>query len=227
MNLYESFKKNLNEADTVKVEDIINPEDKDYADGHLMRVLIWSGAGYHLAEFWVYVKGDDAEAALEQAVAWCDNHEDGKDLIFTINEVEDMAEQDYAEELANYDGDLDEFITNYLNYVYVDATEYGASQPYYVLGENLRIEDEERPVSYGEEVNESELKESVGGITVRDIAGLITDPKCYFEVLSADGGGSFGFHNSINTVNQELQDRPVQSLNCQYVDGKRLIIIKI
>lgn len=136
MSLYESIKENIDKWD------IINPEDKDYADGHLMRVCLWSGAGYDLAEFYVYIKGDDAQAALEKTVAYCEQN-GYTGFILDTNEIEDMAEKDYAEEVANYDGDLDEFITNYLNYVYVDATMDGATKPYYVYGENLRIENVE------------------------------------------------------------------------------------
>lgn len=72
-----------------------------------------------------------------------------------------------------------------------------------------------------------ELKEAVNGITVRDIVSLITDPKCFAEVREYESGASFGFHNSVNTIDKDLLDRPVKSLNAQSVDGKRLIIVNI
>lgn len=149
-------------------KEIINPEDKDYADGHLMRVCLWSGAGYSLSEFYVYVRGDDAEYALDKTVAYCE--EKGYDgLILDINYVNDMVDTDFKDDfeefVKNDGGELsgeeddayydykDQFISEWLNYVYVDATMEGASQPYYVRGENLRIENVEEPINEAEESN--------------------------------------------------------------------------
>lgn len=142
MNLYEEINNNLDE------KDIINPDDKDYADGHLMRVCLWSGAGYSLSEFYVYVRGDDAEYALDKTVAYCE--EKGYDgLIFPVEETIEQ-EADYCKEEfeafkkenPEEDRDMFYFLTEYWGvYVYVDATMEGASQPYFVYRENLRIEN--------------------------------------------------------------------------------------
>ena len=121
----------------------INPEDRDYNDGRLWKVCLWSGSGYSLYEIYVYARYE--EDALNQVVAYCER-ESMSGLIYTEEEIEKMAEEDYADEFKNFkqerpDVDLFDFITEYLDYFYVDATMEGASQPYFIHGENLRIEE--------------------------------------------------------------------------------------
>jgi hypothetical protein len=55
---------------------------------------------------------------------------------------------------------------------------------------------------------------------------LITDTKLYFEIKEKASGASFGIHNTTNTVNKNLLAIEVVSINSQYVDGKRLLIIE-
>lgn len=96
---------------------IINPEDADYYDNRLWEVALWGGVGYYLDTFQVYA--DSAETALEIIVAYCERR-GFTGLIYTQDEI-DIEDEDY--------------------YVYVDATMEGASQPYYVLNENLIIRE--------------------------------------------------------------------------------------
>ena len=124
--------------------DIINPEDKDYANGKLMKVCIWSGAGYVLDTFYMYAT--DAETALEIAVADAEKNDPG--VLITDQEVYDETYGFFKDDFEKFiqengytEEDYYDFATEYLDYVYVDATEHGASQPYFVRGENLRIEE--------------------------------------------------------------------------------------
>lgn len=110
---------------------ILNQEDKDYYEGKLYRVCIWNGSGYSLYEYVVYA--DSEQVALELAVKYAEIEEDP--VLFSYEELEDeytLLGDDYNS-LEQY---LDE------NYVYVDATMEGAEQPWFILSENLRIEEE-------------------------------------------------------------------------------------
>lgn len=59
---------------------------------------------------------------------------------------------------------------------------------------------------------------------IKDIVGLIKDPKLTIEILSDSGGESYGFYN--RCVATELLNREVKEINVQYVNGERLLIIK-
>lgn len=124
---------------------IINPEDKDYYDGKLYMVGLYPGAGAELKTFYVY--GEYEGEALESVVAYLDlSSETG--LLLDMDEVEDIVYDDYGEEYNNWllehpESDWFEFANEYLGYIYVDATMKGASQPYYVEGNYLRIEEVE------------------------------------------------------------------------------------
>ena len=145
---------------------IINPEDKDYYDGKLYMVGLYPGAGAELKTFYVY--GEYEGEALESVVAYLDlSSETG--LLLDMDEVEDIVYDDYGEEYNNWllehpESDWFEFANEYLGYIYVDATMKGASQPYYVEGNNLRIEEVENKVEEEKEVkteaySKDELKE--------------------------------------------------------------------
>ena len=124
--------------------DIINPEDKDYYDGKLYMVGIYPGAGMQLATFYVYAGYE--EEALELVVAYLDMQPSESNLIFTTDEIEDYISESFEDEFKEYmeenpDADTFQFATDYLGYYYVDATMQGASQPYFVEGNNLRVEE--------------------------------------------------------------------------------------
>lgn len=136
---------------------IINPEDKDYYDGKLYMVGLYPGAGAELKTFYVY--GEYEGEALESVVAYLDlSSETG--LLLDMDEVEDIVYDDYGEEYNNWvlehpESDWFEFANEYLGYIYVDATMKGASQPYYVEGNYLRIEE----VNEDKEVKTEDVKE--------------------------------------------------------------------
>jgi hypothetical protein len=107
---------------------ILNPEDKDYYEGKLFRVCIWSGMGYSLYSYDVYANHE--EEALNLAVKYAER--EGDPILFSWDEVEqDAEENDEGDDAESY---IDEY------YVYVDATMEGAENPWFILRENLRIE---------------------------------------------------------------------------------------
>lgn len=139
-NNKEEHREILNE-DTEEAE-IINPDDEEYYN-NLYRVTIGKGIGG--VTFIVYANNE--EEALEIAVAECEiKGYDG--LISTIYEIKREVEESYEEEYKEYieknpEAALEDFIEDYLHYIYVDATEYEASEPYYVEGDYIFIEEEE------------------------------------------------------------------------------------
>lgn len=122
---------------------IINQEDKNYYN-NLYKVGLYSGANVDLVTFNVYANYE--QQALEIVVAYAELHNPG--LLMSMTDMETYIGNDWYDEFNNFmqeraDEDVDEltFANEYLNYVYVDATEYGASQPYYVSFNNLVIEE--------------------------------------------------------------------------------------
>lgn len=137
---------------------IINPEDKDYYDGKLYMVGLYPGAGAELKTFYVYARYE--EEALELVIAHLDISSDIEGLLMDSQTVEDIVYDDYEEEYNNWlidhpELDWFEFAHEYLGYVYVDATMKGASQPYFVEGNYLRIEE----VNEDKEVKTEDVKE--------------------------------------------------------------------
>ena len=57
------------------------------------------------------------------------------------------------------------------------------------------------------------------------IIGLIKDTKCYVEIIEKASGASFGLYNC-EYVPLDLLRKIAIEINVQYVDGKRLLIIK-
>ena len=47
-----------------------------------------------------------------------------------------------------------------------------------------------------------------------------------FEIIEEMSGASFGIYNNKDIVQEDLLEKEVVALSSQYVDGKRLIIIK-
>ena len=95
--------------------DIINEDDKDYYDGRLFNIIL---PGTCLFGIVIYVYANDAQTALEKAIAYCEK----KNWINPLYEIEEV-EPEYENQ-----------------YIYVDATMEGASKPYYV-SENLYIKE--------------------------------------------------------------------------------------
>lgn len=96
-------------------------------------VYLWPGEGYQL--YPVEVTADSDEEALEKAVAQLEK--DGmKGFLLDVAETEEEGAKDGIFDLETGEGSR-EFDETYL---YVDATMEGASKPYYIFSENLRIE---------------------------------------------------------------------------------------
>lgn len=131
---------------------IINPEDKDYYDGKFYMVGLYPGAGVELATFYVYAGCE--EEALELVVAYLDMQPTESNLLYTTDEIENYISESFADEFQAYmeenpDADTFQFATDYLGYFYIDATMQGASQPYFVEGSNLRVEEtNDEPITF-------------------------------------------------------------------------------
>ena len=151
--------------------EIINPHDKDYYDNKLFEVGIWPGAGYQLATFKVYANSE--EEALNLVVANAEINAPG--LLMSIQEIEDLIAEDYQEEYnefisENPESDDFTFATEYLNYIYVDATMEGASQPYFVIGDNLVIEQITDEKEESKTIKkEARLTDYLGIMQIRDL----------------------------------------------------------
>lgn len=143
------------DEDDTRNKEPINPEDKEYYNGKLWQVRVWCGAGYQLNYFNVYHDGEDMEDLLCKVVAYAEKNED--EILLSVDSVmEDINTmwQDEFKEWAEDNGEDEfQFATDYLDLVYVDATSEGASQPYFIRGENLAVLDHD--------MNESKLEESV------------------------------------------------------------------
>ncbi|MBO7615027.1 MAG: hypothetical protein J6T15_04965 [Bacilli bacterium] len=146
-------------------EGIINPDEKEYYDDTLYLVGLYPGVGYELATFKVYANSE--EGALETVVAYCE--EKGYfGLITPINDLEKEVEETYKDEFAEYqaknpESDSFDFITNYLNYIYIDATPEGASKPYFIDGQAVchPIDKINESIDYDKIVDE--------GMTVKEL----------------------------------------------------------
>ena len=112
-----------------------------------------------------------AEQALEIAVANAEINMPG--ILFDFDSIRDYVyttyEDEYREWLEDksgeeysYDESWFDFAQEYLGYVYVDATEYGASQPYFVEGDSLKIEESnDEPITFEESKKEEIFDVSV------------------------------------------------------------------
>jgi hypothetical protein len=97
-------------------------------------VSLWSGSGYTTTDIYVEASDIDAEGALEEAVATAEKRGWTDLLLDTAETEKEMAEDGhYDMETGEGDAIFDEM------YMYVDATMAGASEPYYIRTENLRI----------------------------------------------------------------------------------------
>lgn len=140
---------------------IINPDDKDFYD-KLYKIFLYSGVGVSGVTYKVYA--DYEEQALEIAVAYAEDNAPG-----VLTDVYEISEDEEP------------------MYIYVDATEYGASQPHYISIESSL-----------EELNESLTEsEEYKGMSkkLRDFANKYDiDPDDLDEVLYTidDVEGMFG-----------------------------------
>lgn len=135
----ESVKKMLNEWSFQKFGYFSDIEDwpmvNDENDGtDLYKVSIWSGVGYGLDCFRVWSDSDDFMEILEKVVAYLDREGD-KSLFIDDDvdkEIEKLESEGYSED------EIQDKIEDWA--CYVDATEYGASEPHFVFWENLGVE---------------------------------------------------------------------------------------
>lgn len=179
---------------------IINPEDKDYYNGKFYMVGLYPGAGAELATFYVYA--GCKEEALELVVAYLDMQPTESNLLYTTEEIENYISESFADEFQEYmqdnpDADTFQFATDYLGYFYVDATMQGASQPYFVEGNNLRVkETNDEPIVFeNKEVKEENKTEDYWDATEIDrdlFLSLMkfnfgTDSKGNNYIITADG----------------------------------------
>lgn len=61
---------------------------------------------------------------------------------------------------------------------------------------------------------------------VKDILNLITDRHIYIELIEQNSGASFGIYTNKSIFQRELVEKNVKEINVQYIDGKRILIIK-
>ena len=156
--------------------EIINQDDKEYYDGKLYQVGIWPGAGYQLATFYVYA--DSEETALNLVVV--DAEINAPSLLFSVSEIEDMIVEDWQDEYNEFISEADDrddftFATEYLNYIYVDATMEGASQPYFINGENLSIIEVENIKEENKEIKKEATTKRFDGGYASIVAENVTE----------------------------------------------------
>ena len=140
---------------------VINPDDKNFYD-KLYKVFLYSGVGVSGVTYKVYA--DYEEQALEIAVAYAEDNAPG--VLTDIEEVSDDEES---------------------LYIYIDATEYGASQPYYISIESS-LEELNESLTESEEYKGMDKK-------LKDFANKYDiDSDDLDEVLYTidDVGGMFG-----------------------------------
>lgn len=65
---------------------------------------------------------------------------------------------------------------------------------------------------------------------VKDILKKINDAKLYIEIKeqAKNGGGSYGFFTKNDLIyNTKMQNYLIYSINIQYVNNKRLLVLEI
>ena len=63
-------------------------------------------------------------------------------------------------------------------------------------------------------------------ILIKDIINLIKDTHTYFEIIEAKSGASFGIYSNKSTIQEYFLEKEVESINCQYINDTRIIIIR-
>lgn len=156
---------------------IINKEDKAYYD-EFFKFSVYSGASIGSVTYGVYASC--IEQALELAVAFAELHD--SHILFDFDSIRDYVyttfEDEYREWLSDksgeeysYDESWFEFAQEYLNYIYVDATEYGASQPYFIDGTQMSIEEaNDEPIVFEDKEPKKEFLDADVNISTGDIS---------------------------------------------------------
>ena len=62
-------------------------------------------------------------------------------------------------------------------------------------------------------------------IKVKDFLELVTDAKVYFEIVEKISGASFGICGK-QYIQKEFLEKDIKEINVQYIDNKRLVVIK-
>jgi hypothetical protein len=62
-------------------------------------------------------------------------------------------------------------------------------------------------------------------MNIKDIMILIKDVKVNIEIIEKESGSSFGFYNK-DYIPADFLTREIKEINVQYVDGKRILVIK-
>lgn len=106
-------------------------------DGPIQYVVeLWPGQGYAMYGMRVYA--DHIETALEYVVAFLDKENDN--YFFCDDEVYRVQEE--LEKEGKTETEIEDEIEDFA--IYVDATEFGASETHYIWADNLRIRKVEK-----------------------------------------------------------------------------------
>ena len=151
--------------------EFLNKDDKNYYE-NCYKVTVAA------TSFLVYANAPDQ--ALELFVA--DAEINNPHLLYDFDSIRDYVyttfEDEYREWLNNksgeeysYDDSWFEFAQEYLNYIYVDATEYGASQPYFIDGSALSVEEtNDEPIVFEDKEPKKEFLDADVNISTGDIS---------------------------------------------------------
>ena len=102
-------------------------------DGYVQVIKIWRGYGPLCDRILVKTDTKDPQEALERAVGFIEKDNPNSKLLLDVDETEEDNEEMFDPETGHALPEFEE------TYHYVDATEYGASRPWYVHNENLGI----------------------------------------------------------------------------------------
>lgn len=151
--------------------EFLNKDDKNYYE-NCYKVTIAA------TSFLVYANAPDQ--ALELFVA--DAEINNPHLLYDFDSIRDYVyttfEDEYREWLSNksgeeysYDDSWFDFATEYLDYIYEDATEYGASQPYFVDGSVVSVEEtNDEPIVFEDKEPKKEFLDADVNISTGDIS---------------------------------------------------------
>lgn len=151
--------------------EFLNKDDKNYYE-NCYKVTIAA------TSFLVYANAPDQ--ALELFVA--DAEINNPHLLYDFDSIRDYVfttfEDEYREWLSNksgeeysYDDSWFDFATEYLDYIYEDATQYGASQPYFVDGSVVSVEEtNDEPIVFEDKEPKKEFLDADVNISTGDIS---------------------------------------------------------
>lgn len=151
--------------------EFLNKDDKNYYE-NCYKVTVAA------TSFLVYANAPDQ--ALELFVA--DAEINNPHLLYDFDSIRDYVfttfEDEYREWLSNksgeeysYDDSWFDFATEYLDYIYEDATPYGASQPYFVDGSVVSVEEtNDEPIVFEDKEPKKEFLDADVNISTGDIS---------------------------------------------------------